>query len=381
MPLDANIILQGQTQAPQAQDPLSSLAKIMTIKNLGAESQMNSLKLQQAQREMGDDQSVRDAYKNNMQTNPDGSSSLNRQGVLSDLNKQNPILAMKANAQFQQSDVDSMHKKMELLRDVTWSMTPENYQDKLKQLTQIEPSTATKFPPQYDPGFVQRAQHGTMSAAEQLALQKEQAELDVRKQEVGIKAQDLALQRQKLYGGSGAGPAGPSGQPGAPVDPATLVPRMVPEARQKDVFEEIKNAADIKRLSPQIMAAFDRGSSRNPLEAQQGQKEFEGLINTTVKEQEGTARQAAFDSIHEKMTPSGLLQAPGENASKRRTVQEYLGSKASAPTAKGFGIDLSKYPSTNVQFGTVKMVDPKGKVREVPEDMVDSALKAGGRKL
>lgn len=134
---------------------------------------------------------------------------------------------------------------------------------------------------------------------------------------------------------------------GGTKDPASYVPYVVPEQQQKAVFEEIKNAQDVKHLTPEILKAFDTASSRNPVIAAQGQKAFEGLINTTVKEQEGTARQAAFDSIHRSMTPSGITAMPGENASKRDTVMKYLGSKASAPVAKGFGIDLSKFESTS----------------------------------
>lgn len=135
----------------------------------------------------------------------------------------------------------------------------------------------------------------------------------------------------------------------AGVDPATLVAHLVPKEHQKVVFDEIKDAQNIASLTPKIMAAFERGSSRNPVTAAQGQKEFEGLINTTVTEQEGTARQAAFDSIHKNMNPSGLTAMPGENAAKKRTVMEYLASKSSAPTAKGYGIDLSKFGSTSHQ--------------------------------
>lgn len=129
-------------------------------------------------------------------------------------------------------------------------------------------------------------------------------------------------------------------------DPASYVPYVVPEQRQKEVFDEIKNAQDIKALSPKIMAASQMASSKNPVVAAQGQREFEGLMNTTVKEQEGTARQAAFDSIHKNMTPNGITALPGENEAKTRTTLEYLASKASAPTAKGFGIDLGKFEST-----------------------------------
>ncbi len=130
------------------------------------------------------------------------------------------------------------------------------------------------------------------------------------------------------------------------VDPATLVPHLVPKEHQKEVFGEIKRAQDTASLAPKILKAFELGSSRNPVTAAQGRREFEGLINTTVQDLEGTVKQAAIDSIHDNMSPGGLTASPGENEAKRRTVNEYLQAKSAAPTAKGYNIDLSKFRST-----------------------------------
>lgn len=152
------------------------------------------------------------------------------------------------------------------------------------------------------------------------------------------KLQELHLQtgmRQAAMGGNG-------GQ----ADPALLVRYLVPPEHQKEVFDSVDKGRNARSLAPKIMAAFDKGSSRNPVTAAQGRREFEGLINTTVTDLTGTARQAEFDSIHNNMSPSGFTALPGENESKRRTILEYLGSKAAASAAKGYGIDLDKFQST-----------------------------------
>lgn len=130
-------------------------------------------------------------------------------------------------------------------------------------------------------------------------------------------------------------------------DPAQLIQYLVPEPQVKEVAKEIKDTQDIVALKPKIDAAFEKGSSRNPNTAAQGQREFEGLMNTTVKEQEGTARQAAFDSIKRTMSPSGPTAFPGENDAKRRTFNEYLNSKASMPLSTTYGIHPEKFKSTN----------------------------------
>ena len=134
------------------------------------------------------------------------------------------------------------------------------------------------------------------------------------------------------------------------VDPAVYVPHLVPPAEQAKVFDEIKDAQNVKGLTPKIMKAFDDASQFSvaktlPGLEGAGQKEFSGLINTTVKEQEGTARQAAFDSIAKNMRPQ-FGDSDATLAKKRQTTLDYLASKASAPTAKGYGIDLAKFPST-----------------------------------
>lgn len=129
-------------------------------------------------------------------------------------------------------------------------------------------------------------------------------------------------------------------------DPTLLVKYLVPKEHQAEAFKEMKSAEDTAALSPKIIDAFHRGASRNPVTSRQGQREFEGLINTTVQDLEGSVKQAAIDSIHKNMTPSGVTAMPGENEARLRTVIEYLGSKSSAPISKGYGIDLAKFRKT-----------------------------------
>lgn len=134
-------------------------------------------------------------------------------------------------------------------------------------------------------------------------------------------------------------------------DPSAKVQFLVPPERQKDVFDEIKNAQDTKRIAPEILNAFDKAANNthlvdfSPIGHSADQKNFMGLMNTTVKDIEGTAKKAAFDSIQENMMPQ-----VGDNRNtlktKRKLVEDYILSHSSAPQAKGFGIDLSKHQST-----------------------------------
>lgn len=168
--------------------------------------------------------------------------------------------------------------------------------------------------------------------------------------------------------------------PTSDLDPASRVGMMerfgvIKPEQAKASLEEIKNNQDLNALSPKIISAFQKGSSRNPNTAAQGQREFEALINTTVKETEGTARQAAFKSIHDTMTPSGITGFPGENDAKMRTVKEYLASHSASPMSKAIGVDLTRYPSTRFAPATapeIKVVNgikytrgPNGKAVQV----------------
>lgn len=141
--------------------------------------------------------------------------------------------------------------------------------------------------------------------------------------------------------------------PNSGADPAALVRYLVPEPHQKAVFDEIDRAKDTRNMSGAILTAFDQAAKDNTVLKTGG-----GYLRTpptvgalhqamqpTFKDLEGTVRQAAMDNTFKNITP-----APGDLPSsiktKREALVDYLNSKASAATAKGFGIDLNKFSST-----------------------------------
>lgn len=140
---------------------------------------------------------------------------------------------------------------------------------------------------------------------------------------------------------------------GGLADPSMLVPALVPNEHQKQVFGEIEAAQDTKRMGSTIMKAFETADKENTIMKTGG-----GMLRTpasvyalhqamqpTFKDLEGTVRQAAMDNTFKNITPM-----PGDSEhtinEKREALQQYLQSKASAPTAKAYGIDLSQYNST-----------------------------------
>jgi len=137
------------------------------------------------------------------------------------------------------------------------------------------------------------------------------------------------------------------------MDPSKLVPILVPKEHQAKAFGEIEAAEDTKRMAGSIMKSFDEAAKDNTVMKTGG-----GFLRTppsvyslhqamqpTFKDLEGTVRQAAMDNTFKNITPM-----PGDVDStistKRKALEDYLKSKLSAPTARGYGIDLSRYNST-----------------------------------
>lgn len=137
-------------------------------------------------------------------------------------------------------------------------------------------------------------------------------------------------------------------------DPSMFVPHVVPKEHQKAVFDEITAAQNTVHMSKQIMKAFDEATKENTV-----MKTGAGMLRTpasvyalhqhmqpTFQDLEGTVRQAAMDNTFKNVTPM-----PGDSQhtiqQKKEALTAYLQSKSSAPTAKAYGIDLSKFKSTN----------------------------------
>jgi hypothetical protein len=164
----------------------------------------------------------------------------------------------------------------------------------------------------------------------------------------------------------------------AQMDPSMLVSTLVPQPHQAKVFGEISAAQNTKRMGNSIMKSFEDAVKENTV-----LRTGAGLLRTpgsvmalhqsmqpTFADLEGTVRQAAMDNTFTNITPM-----PGDTdhkvQQKREALTEYLKSKASAPTAKGFGIDLDKFESTkpgNHMYPPGSVVSVKGKQFQVGQD-------------
>lgn len=142
-------------------------------------------------------------------------------------------------------------------------------------------------------------------------------------------------------------------------DPSLLVPILVPKEQQAEAFKEIKRAQDVRKVSSEIMKSFDEaakdvrplsgGRLKNVVPGTESAylSKLEGLLMTTVQDQEGSVRQTAMDTVKKNYLPH-MGNSDQEVAVRRDALRQYLQAKASAPTALSHGIDLDKFPSTNM---------------------------------
>lgn len=442
MPLDPNIILQGQ--APQIANPLDIMGKALTMKHLAQQGQLQD-------QEIAANTAIKGAYNKNITIGPDGTPILNKTGLMSTLADQGyGKQALDAGQQAQAQELATKSSQMKMLQDqveaahtLAMSMNdPASYALARQKGIDLGLPNADRLPTIFDPNYVKGLQSRTSPLKDQLAQSNSDRDFGLKSKEAKNKEKELQIEQYKNFGGdpnavtsptgaplAAAQPVAPqtmgqlaaspqvAGQPQAaspqaqaqvpmsprapqsalpappraapsqnlPDDPSELVRKLVPPAHQQKVFDQIEAAQNTVTNAPKILKAFDdaannvHGVDFVPGMANKDQKAMHALMGPTFKDVEGTVRQAAMDNMNENTTPQ-FGDSKATIATKRAALEGYLKSKSSASTAKGFGIDLSKFSTTNYSAG-VQVKDPQGNIRMIPENQVDAALAAGGQKI
>lgn len=192
---DPSILLAGQTP-----DLLGNFQQGMKMSALATQNK-------QVKQQWQDDQTMRDAFKNNMQTGPDGTQQLNQAGVLSDLN--NAGLGEKANTlkgqwltqgfQQQSAMIDNKIKKLDAFGQIIGAVKDQpSYNEARTNLINLGLAKPEEIPTQYDKGFVDAHVMGAMTAKDQLAAKNEQLTTAIKQQDADNKKQELSLQTAKM---------------------------------------------------------------------------------------------------------------------------------------------------------------------------------------
>jgi hypothetical protein len=141
-------------------------------------------------------------------------------------------------------------------------------------------------------------------------------------------------------------------------DPAEYVARIVPEHAQAKVNAEIEAAQNTVHNAPGIMAAFEEASHNHshlkdyvPGMPNRAQQQLHALLGPTFKDIEGSVRQGAMENLFKNVIPN-FSDSKADIEAKKQALQGYLTSKSAAPTAKNYGIDLSKFRSTSTMPST-----------------------------
>ncbi len=355
MPLDSSIITNMQQP-----DFSQAISTGINMKAMATQNQMNSIKAQEAKQQFSDSNALRTAKDNNTTVDPDtGNVTMDHAGYMKDLTAAAPHLAQQAQMEYigqqrasQEANIKNLNDQHSAIANLASSATDQPTWDAAIAKANSLGIPTDQVPKQFDPQVRNNLIMSSMNAKDQLAAQAEQQGLDIKKQQAKIDSAKLGVEMFKTYGAPGTG-TGTQSKGSSPVDPSTLVPRSVPPDRQKQVFDEIGAAQNTAKSAPQILAAFDRAAQNRhmadfiPGVDNADQKAMHALMGPTFQDVEGTVRQAAMDNMAHNTTPQAL---DNDNTikTKRASLVGYLTSKSAAPTAKGFGIDLSKYPSTSL---------------------------------
>ena len=344
----------------------------------------NMMKLSQLARTNQEQQAVKDAFKNNVVQGQDGTPQVNQSGLMSDLAKASPEAFMqyqsqlanqaKARQEMQLSQLNLHKQQLEMMGQVAGSINDQPSYERGLQLLKQNGVDVSDAPPQYDKNWVDFHTGLAMTLKDKLANKISQQEANAKTLEAKAAAANAGIPTGGS-GGSAAGPTlaksgkaspnlvaqnGPGGASGpqqaelSDIDPATLLSRVPMKDREK-VATQIDTAKNAVQNGPKILSSFDQAYKSHPgiidyipgtLNADQ--KAFHALMGPTFKDVEGTVRQAAMDNMFSSTTPQFGDRADSRTT-KRNAVKNYLQDKTSASLAKSYGIDLSKFKSTNVQ--------------------------------
>ncbi len=353
MGIDASIY---QNQRPvQMPSMIDSASKAMTLSQLA----MQQRKLQS---EQDDQDAVKGAFSRNV--GPDGQ--VNRAGVLSELAKTSPMQAMTYQGKFADMDKSQADAKQQVLKDkinqmglasnLAMSAKDQPSYEKMIQQIQGMGMDTSHMPQQFDPGLMRQYATMSLDQKERLEGMVKGSEMDISQQKAPLERGKIAAETRHLDAETGKvesetikrNPLADVGN-----DPAKLVPGRVPKEHQAAVFKEIDAAENTRHMSKEIMDSFDQavqdssgaGAVTSYLKEPRSVQALHQALQPTFKDLEGTVRQAAMDNTFKNISPAGTDTA-ADIATKRRALEEYLQSKASAPVARGFNIDLSQFDST-----------------------------------
>lgn len=305
--LDPNIIL--GSKAPEVANPVDMAMKALTMKELANKSMLQD-------REIASQNAVRDAYRNNTQKNPDGSTGVNMKGVVDQVMQTNPQVGVDLQRQANANDLAQKQAQMKAQSDqLAFVHNSLGQVTDQASLDRHNAQMAAANIPNADSGPTVWNQAAKQKISDMYKITSDATQRNsdrdfgLKQQETSNKKRELDMEYYKTYGGAppsagapapngpaptapltqappqatpvaqAANPQGPQRVPNAvpaapqpqapmqvapqapaPIDPATLVRQYVPPAHQQKAFDEIEAAQNTSASAPKILAAFDQAS-------------------------------------------------------------------------------------------------------------------------
>lgn len=168
--------------------------------------------------------------------------------------------------------------------------------------------------------------------------------------QVAPMVQQLATRKMLQQGAQQGGPI-------SNIDPATLVPSVVPEHHQEAVYKELERAQNTRQVAKTAIQNFDEVTKQMKSAGGLGRlgaaayspaqlQALEAELGSTVGDMEGTVREAAMHNVKNAYLPRASDTAARLDE-RRKELANYLNLKSSAPRAKSFGIDIDKFSTTS----------------------------------
>jgi len=176
----------------------------------------NGMKLSDLAKQRSDQAALKSAFQKNVSYGPDGKSSINRGGLLSDLANIDPELSLKYQKNFEESDLNSAKAKKEqqsfdyenaqrqlnVIGPILNKIVDQPSYDQARAFAQQNGIDISKLPTTYNPNEVAfwKAQHSSLQS--QFDQNMKNKEFGLKERELAMKegknAQDLMLEKQKL---------------------------------------------------------------------------------------------------------------------------------------------------------------------------------------
>jgi hypothetical protein len=347
--------------------------------------------------QVSDDQAIRASFRNNIVAGPDGTPTLNNKAVMSDLMRIDPIKGLSYQKQLTEQDQAALAARQKkrsdqidlIARAAGSAKDQASYEQALAFLHQNEVDVSG-LPKQYDKNLVDgygRFAMNYQQQQDQFFKQKESERGDkkllIDQQRLGIERENLRAKREEASGTT-------AGRKKLDTEYAKDFNDFTGggAAKARDAIKKLKDyAAEIEGDNGWIQAGGGTiaGSFSDAFRTEKSVARRDNIVtvaNAGLKAafggqlSDGERKAAANEFYNDKLSNSENIKTI-----RRKIGELENGLAAQQRKAEYFG---QRGTLTGLEFEppkTVRMRDPKGNIRDVPESSVDAAKRAGGKVL